>query len=974
MDFRLGMWNILTLYRPGGLQVLLSELDKYRLDITAIQEIRWTGHGLLEKKFHTIYYSGHDRNHIFGTGFVVRGWMRQRVIGFNPINDRLCSIRIKGTFYNYTLFSCHAPTEASSDDEKDAYYDALERAFDACSRSDIKILLGDFNAKIGREDAYKPTIGSFSLHEESNENGKRVIDFAASRNLVVGSTLFPGRRIYKATWKSPDGVTHNQIDHILISSRHKSNLLSSRTYRGANVDSDHYLVISKIRARIATVRNHRTERPKRWNIGKLKDPESCQAFQQKTEELVKDGLRVADVRNVQDVWDQLEKALDGAAEQILGREALEDRGKWFDDECKLANDAKNEAYRKMLNKRFTRRATEEYRNKRRLEKKLLRNKKRAWERRELEDIEAHWTVKESRKFFQMVNSGRAVFKPRIQSCKKEDGTLLTNKPDILDRWARHFQLLLNEEVVVEDIEAADIAGENIPNDLLGDIEPPDFEEVMDAILRMKNNKAPGLDGLPAELFKYGGDEFHKALSDIVLTIWDQERVPRQWANSIICPLHKKGDQLDCTNYRGISLLSCAYKILSNVLFSRLAPYAEREIGKYQAGFRRGRSTVDQVFTLRTILERGHEYKIHTHHLFVDFKSAYDSIKRPKLYEALREMGIPRKLIRLVKLTMKDVRCQVRIQSDCSDVFTSNKGLRQGDGLACLLFNLALEKAVRDSGIQTTHTIFTRTVQILGYADDLDIVARTRSALVEAFGKLMDAASAMGLAINDRKTKYMYTGNDGEEALIVGPYRFQRVNEFTYLGSLVTPINDVSAEIRKRLVAANRAYFALLKTLRSRSITRGTKLVIYKTLIRPVLTYASQTWTISRQNENSLLIFERKILRRIVGPVRDGDGWRIRRNREIYERYGDMDIVKFIRLGRLSWAGHVARMEVEEIPRRVVDTALHSTRRTGRPRLRWVDGVAADARSLLRIRSWRAAAQNRAEWRRLIEEARTHQGL
>lgn len=973
MDFKLAYWNILSLYRPGGLQVLLAELDKYHIDITAIQEIRWTGNGILEKKYHTIYYSCHQRNHSYGTGFILRGWARQHVIGFNPVNERLCSIRIKGTFYNYTLFSCHAPTEVSSDDEKDAFYDSLERAFDACPRSDIKILLGDFNAKIGREEAYKPTIGPFSLHEDSNENGKRVIDFATSRNLVVGSTLFPKKRIHQATWRSPDGATSNQIDHILISSRHRSNLLSNRTYRGANADSDHYLVIARIRARIATVRTQRIERSKKWNIEKLKDPEACKTFQQRANELVREGLRSADTESVQDVWDGLEKALQGSAEEILGKQAPGGRGKWFDEECRMVTEAKNEAYRNMVNKRFTRRPTQEYRDRRRQEKRLHRIKKRAWERKELEDMEAHRNANECRKFFQKVNSGRVPFRPRTQACMKEDGTLLTNKSEILDRWVRHFRSLLYEGRATEDIAEEEMTGEGVVEGA-EEIEPPDFEEVMDAILRMKNNKAPGPDGLPAEILKYGGDELHRALYDLVLSIWIQERMPQQWTRSIICPLHKKGNMLDCTNYRGISLLSCGYKILSNILFSRLTPYAEREVGKYQAGFRSGRSTIDQIFTLRTILERGHEYKLPTHHLFIDFKSAYDSINRTKLYEALAEMGIPNKLIRLVKLTMKEVSGQVRIQADCSVEFSSDKGLRQGDGLACLLFNFALEKAIRDSGIQTSHTIFSRTVQLLGFADDLDIVSRSRPALVEATINLMSTASSMGLSINEGKTKYMYTGEGGDEELVVGPYTFERVNEFTYLGSQVTPANDVSAEIRKRLVAANRAYFALLKTFRSRLVTRRTKLVIYKTLIRPVLTYASQTWTISRSNENDLLTFERKILRRIIGPVKDGDRWRIRKNREIYELYKDIDVVRFVQLGRLSWAGHVARMSADEIPRKAVDTTLHRTRRTGRPKLRWVDGVAADARSLIGIRNWRAAAKNRAEWRRLIEEAKTHPGL
>jgi hypothetical protein len=86
-------------------------------------------------------------------------------------------------------------------------------------RYDMKILLGDFNAKVGREDIFKPTIGNESSHEISTDNGVRVVNFATSKNLVVKSTMFPHRSIHKYTWTSPDGKTHNQIDHILIDRR-----------------------------------------------------------------------------------------------------------------------------------------------------------------------------------------------------------------------------------------------------------------------------------------------------------------------------------------------------------------------------------------------------------------------------------------------------------------------------------------------------------------------------------------------------------------------------------------------------------------------------------------------------------------------------------------------------------------------------------------------------------------------------------
>jgi hypothetical protein len=104
----------------------------------------------------------------------------------------------------------------------------------------MKIFLGDFNAKVGREDIFKPIIGNESLHEASNDNGVRVVNFATSINLIVKSTIFPHRDIHKHTWTSPDGVTHNHIDHVLIDKRRHSNiLLDVRSFRGADCDTDH---------------------------------------------------------------------------------------------------------------------------------------------------------------------------------------------------------------------------------------------------------------------------------------------------------------------------------------------------------------------------------------------------------------------------------------------------------------------------------------------------------------------------------------------------------------------------------------------------------------------------------------------------------------------------------------------------------------------------------------------------------------
>jgi hypothetical protein len=119
-------------------------------------------------------------------------------------------------------------------------------------------LLGDFSAKVVREGIFKPTTGNESLHEHSHDNGVRVVNFATSKNLIVKSTMFPHRNFRKFVRTSPDGMTHNQIDHILIDRRRHSSVLDVRSFRAADCDTNHYLVVAKVRERLA-VSTQRTD-------------------------------------------------------------------------------------------------------------------------------------------------------------------------------------------------------------------------------------------------------------------------------------------------------------------------------------------------------------------------------------------------------------------------------------------------------------------------------------------------------------------------------------------------------------------------------------------------------------------------------------------------------------------------------------------------------------------------------------------
>jgi sorting nexin-29 len=156
---------------------------------------------------------------------------------------------------------------------------------------------------------------------------------------------------------------------------------------------------------------------------------------------------------------------------------------------------------------------------------------------------------------------------------------------------------------------------------------------------MRNNTAPGEDTVFAELIKYGGEEVMDAVHQLIKLIWTTENMPHEWNTGIICPIHKKGDKLECNNYRSITLLNYTYKIFSSILNERL----KRE---YHCGFRQNKSTFDQIFILRQMIEKHNEHGLDLHMLFIDFKQSFNSINRERLFEAMDKMGIPQKLIRL----------------------------------------------------------------------------------------------------------------------------------------------------------------------------------------------------------------------------------------------------------------------------------------------------------------------------------------
>jgi hypothetical protein len=196
--------------------------------------------------------------------------------------------------------------------------------------------------------------------------------------------------------------------------------------------------------------------------------------------------------------------------------------------------------------------------------------------------------KNIRDLYRGINKFQKGYQPTSNLIKDGNGDLLADSHNILNSWKNYFSQLLNVHRVsnVRQIEIH-TAEPIVP-------EPSPFE-VKVAISELKTYKSPGSDQIPAELIQAGGETLQFEIHRFINCIWSKEELPDQRKESIIVPIYKKGDKTDCSNYRGISLLSTSYKIVYNILLSRLSPYVDEIIRNHQCGFRCNRSTTNQIF-------------------------------------------------------------------------------------------------------------------------------------------------------------------------------------------------------------------------------------------------------------------------------------------------------------------------------------------------------------------------------------------
>ena len=534
---------------------------------------------------------------------------------------------------------------------------------------------------------------------------------------------------------------------------------------------------------------------------------------------------------------------------------------------------------------------------------------------------------------------------------------MSSGEEVKQRWLNYTEALYKKN---SSITCSPMTTES--SDFLHEMEPEILEsEIRSAIAQLPNRKSPGIDGIPIELAKALGDRGTRMIHEMCNEIWRTREWPQQWKQSVYIPIPKKGDPRECGNNRTIALITHASKVLLKVMQRRIEPYMQRELAAEQAGFRKGRGTRDQIANLRWILEKGREYNKHIYMCFIDYSKAFDCVDHTLLWRALEDMGVPKHLIVLLRNLYCNQEATVRTEAGDTEWFKIGKGVRQGCILSPYLFNLYTETIMRRAEMDSDNEgvrVGGRCINNLRYADDTTLIAESLNGLKNLISTIKAKSAEFGLFLNIKKTKIMTT--DAVTDFEVEWDRLEVVKDFVLLGSQVNEDARSRPEIWRRIALGRAAMGNLRHIMLDKTLAISVKVKIIQTMVFPIVTYGSESWTVMKEDRRKIDAFELWCWRRAC-RVKWTDKVTNKSILTWVAPYNKLSLDARILKLKMSYFGHVMRRNGME--KDIMLGKVGGRRRRGRQRMRWMEGILTETGNGLK--ELRELVESRHEWRAFI---------
>ena len=397
------------------------------------------------------------------------------------------------------------------------------------------------------------------------------------------------------------------------------------------------------------------------------------------------------------------------------------------------------------------------------------------------------------------------------------------------------------------------------------------EEIETSLKKLKSGKSPGMDSLIPEFFKTTQDILIPTLKLLFNEILQSGNYPALWQHQLLTPVYKKGDVTDPNNYRGISLTSIFSKIFLNIIYIRIESFSTRHrlISDEQGGFKKGRWTIDNIFTLHCYIKAALKKKNgHLYALFIDYSKCFDTISRNGLWYKLIKLGFSKKCVKLLMSVYSQVDLHLKYCGSIGEEIRSNIGLKQGCPLSAILYSLYSN----DITVALSQNLDTDQLQlpnVLMFADDTVVFSECANRMKILIKNLESYTNKWGLKINLDKTKLMVFRNknaDGKKLEVeftLNNEKISYVDNYRYLGIVFQYTGSWTEQLSEAKTKGHRASLILREKLRKAySLPIKDTLDLYKSCVQSGLLYGCEIW--GNMNTDSIESIQSDFAKYILG--------------------------------------------------------------------------------------------------------------